>query len=230
MVSISLKTKKSFIAHPWRLLSVVGLEKYSAHDWRAATSVQRAPVTWREWGLWVGGQKGWWLVPDFEECLSLKPLNGFSLFEVQRNCVTSWSYVHLPYMNLPIGQKLVKFGTFCVQILRNEYLWKRWMDLLHAKLYRIARPEVVQHHGPLLICPMSTCSWARNLANLAPVGSKLCGTHISETTGSILSIPSSMGWSRRVIRTLHDCPSQMNENLLISNSKLTSDSELIWWR
>ena len=31
-----------------------------------------------------------------------------------------------------------------------------------------------------------------------------------------------------VIRTLHDCPSQMNENLLISNSKLTSDSELIW--
>ena len=34
----------------------------------------------------------------------------------------------------------------------------------------------------------------------------------------------------KVIRTLHDCPSQMNENLLISNSKLTSDSELIWWR
>ena len=31
-----------------------------------------------------------------------------------------------------------------------------------------------------------------------------------------------------IIRTLHDCPSQMNENLLISNSKLTSDSELIW--
>ena len=33
-------------------------------------------------------------------------------------------------------------------------------------------------------------------------------------------------WNVR--RTLHDCPSQMNENLLISNSKLTSDSELIW--
>ena len=27
-------------------------EEYTAHDWRAATSVQRAPVTWREWGLW----------------------------------------------------------------------------------------------------------------------------------------------------------------------------------
>ena len=32
-----------------------------------------------------------------------------------------------------------------------------------------------------------------------------------------------------IIRTLHDCPSQMNEHLLMSNSKLTSDSELIWW-
>ena len=31
---------------------VVGLEDYSAHDCRAATPVQRAPVTWREWGLW----------------------------------------------------------------------------------------------------------------------------------------------------------------------------------
>ena len=48
---ITFKTEKSFIAHPWIQLSVVGLEEYSAHDWRAATSVQRAPVTWREWGL-----------------------------------------------------------------------------------------------------------------------------------------------------------------------------------
>ena len=43
-------------------------------------------------------------------------------------------------------------------------------------------------------------------------------------------VPSSLTWCRKfVIRTLHDCPSQMNENLLISNGKLTSDSELIWW-
>ena len=31
-----------------------------------------------------------------------------------------------------------------------------------------------------------------------------------------------------IIRTLHDCPSQMNDNSLISNSKLTSKSELIF--
>ena len=29
-------------------------------------------------------------------------------------------------------------------------------------------------------------------------------------------------------RTLHGCPSQMNESLMISNNKLTRDSELIW--
>ena len=40
---------------------------------------------------------------------------------------------------------------------------------------------------------------------------------------NLLDIDSFIG-----IQTLHDCPSQMSENLLISNSKLTSDSELIW--
>ena len=49
-----------------------------------------------------------------------------------------------------------------------------------------------------------------------------------------VSMISSLWWWKTsrifAIRTLHDCPAQMNENLLISNSKLTSDSELIWWR
>ena len=35
---ITFKTEKSFIAHPWIQGSVVGLEEYTAHDWRAATS------------------------------------------------------------------------------------------------------------------------------------------------------------------------------------------------
>ena len=35
---ITFKKEKSFIAHPWIQRSVVGLEGYSAHDWRAATS------------------------------------------------------------------------------------------------------------------------------------------------------------------------------------------------
>ena len=44
---------------------IVDLEEYSAHDWQAATSVQRTPVTWREWGLWswaivVQNACDWW--------------------------------------------------------------------------------------------------------------------------------------------------------------------------
>ena len=35
--------EKSFIAHPWIQRSVVGLEEYSAHDWRAATSGTARP-------------------------------------------------------------------------------------------------------------------------------------------------------------------------------------------
>ena len=35
---ITFKVEKSCIAHPWIQRSVVGLEEYSAHDWRAATS------------------------------------------------------------------------------------------------------------------------------------------------------------------------------------------------
>ena len=41
------------------------------------------------------------------------------------SCAPSWSFVHLPHMGLPIGQKLVKFGTNWVQTLRNAYLWNR---------------------------------------------------------------------------------------------------------
>ena len=54
MLHFSHKTEKSFIAHPGRLLCVVGLEEYSAHDWRAATSgtarssylARVGPVVW----------------------------------------------------------------------------------------------------------------------------------------------------------------------------------------
>ena len=50
-------TQDHFLIKHWSqrthrcLAPVVGLEEYSAHDWRAATSVQCAPITWREWGL-----------------------------------------------------------------------------------------------------------------------------------------------------------------------------------
>ena len=47
---ITFKTEKSFIAHPWIQGSVVGLEEYTAHDWRAATS----GTTRSSYLVWVG--------------------------------------------------------------------------------------------------------------------------------------------------------------------------------
>ena len=40
---------------------IVGPDEYSANDWRAATSVQRAAVTWQEWDQWV--------YPYFQACV-----------------------------------------------------------------------------------------------------------------------------------------------------------------
>ena len=44
----------------------------------------------------------------------------------------------------------------------------------------------------------------------------------------VLAIDKSALVQVMAIRTLHGCPSQMNKNLMISNSKLASDFELIW--
>ena len=49
----------------------------------------------------------------------------------------------------------------------------------------LSRPVVVHCHGHLPICPLWACPRAENLSNLAQIGSRLCGTHISETAGWI---------------------------------------------
>ena len=52
----------------------------------------------------------------------------------------------------------------------------------------LSRPVVVHCHGNLPICPIWACPWAKNLSNLPQIGSRLCGTHISETAGWIYPI------------------------------------------
>ena len=51
------------------------------------------------------------------------------------SCALSLSFAHLPLMGMPIGQKLVKFATNCVQTLWHAYLWNCWMDLPHLKFH-----------------------------------------------------------------------------------------------
>ena len=52
----------------------------------------------------------------------------------------------------------------------------------------LSRPLVVHCHGHLPICPIWACPWAKNLSNLAQIGSSLCGMQISETAGWIYPI------------------------------------------
>ena len=52
----------------------------------------------------------------------------------------------------------------------------------------LSRPVGVHCHGHMPICPIWTCPWAKNLWNLPQIGSRLCGTHISEIAGWIYPI------------------------------------------
>ena len=59
-----------------------------------------------------------------------------------------------------------------------------WIFSIRSSV-ELSRPVVVYCHGHLPICPIWACPWAKNLSNLAQIGSRLCGTHISETVGWI---------------------------------------------
>ena len=65
-------------------------------------------------------------------------------------------------------------------------------------------------HGHMPICPIWACPWAKNLSNLPQIGSRLCGTHISETAGWIYRIESFMDLSKPVVVQHHSylpiCP------------------------
>ena len=52
----------------------------------------------------------------------------------------------------------------------------------------LSRPVVVHCHAHTPICPIWACPWAKNLSNLPQIGSRLCGSHISETAGWIYPI------------------------------------------
>ena len=67
-------------------------------------------------------------------------------------------------------------------------------DLLHSKFYGIVWTCscATSHHGHLPIFPIWACPWAKRLSNQVPLGSLLCGTHISKTDGWIYIVQSFM--------------------------------------
>ena len=59
-----------------------------------------------------------------------------------------------------------------------------WIFSVRSSM-ELSRPVVVHCHAHLPICPIWACPWAENLSNLPQIGSRLCGSHISETAGWI---------------------------------------------
>ena len=62
-----------------------------------------------------------------------------------------------------------------------------WIFSIRSSV-ELSRPLVVHGHGHSPICPIWACPWAKNLSNLSQIGSRLCGSHISETAGWIYPI------------------------------------------
>ena len=62
-----------------------------------------------------------------------------------------------------------------------------WIFSVQSSM-ELSRPVVVHCHAHLPICPIWACPWAKNLSNLPQIGSRLCGSHISETARWIYPI------------------------------------------
>ena len=62
-----------------------------------------------------------------------------------------------------------------------------WIFSVWSSL-ELSRPVVVHCHAHTPICPIWACPWAKNWSNLPQIGSRLCGSHISETAGWIYPI------------------------------------------
>ena len=62
-----------------------------------------------------------------------------------------------------------------------------WIFSVRSSM-ELSRPVVMHCHAHLSICPIWACPCAENLSNLPQIGSRLCGSHISETDGWIYPI------------------------------------------
>ena len=78
----------------------------------------------------------------------------------------------------------------------------RWIFSIRSSM-ELSRPVVVHCHAHLPICPIWACPWAKNLSNLPQIGSRLCGSHISEPLDGFTPFKVSWTLSRPVVVHCH---------------------------
>ena len=101
-----------------------------------------------------------------------------------------------------------------------------WRIFSIRSFVELSRPLVVHCHGHLPICPIWACPWAKNLSNLPQIGSRFCGSHISETAGWMYPISSFVDLSGPVV--VH-CHSYLPNMGLLMGRKLVKSGS-IWTR
>ena len=182
----------------------------------SAWQIDQFPTCWPMNGLFVHWSRGWG-VSSFSERLVLAATK--QLYE--------WYFLSVCHTFLPLSPPGWRGIVVTVRAGRRAGGWAgvraggcqtcgthisvtAWWNFIVRSSVELSRPVVVHCHGHLPICPIWACPWAKNLSNLAQIGSRLCGTHISETTGWIYPIWSFMDLSGPVVVQRHSylpiCP------------------------
>ena len=149
MVSISLKTKKYFIAHPDVCCPLLALGSIQLMTGEPRPPVQRAPVTWREWGLWEQP-----IVANFDDVMDcfhsfvkracggefvhwIQPLTSFSaLFSQILYCLEITSFINICI-------------SHCLQILSNilRLIGKYGVGIFHLPVGHVLKIDCEQSRG-----------------------------------------------------------------------------------
>ena len=79
-------------------------------------------------------------------------------------------------------------GQAAAKLAETHISVTAWRIFSIRSSVELSRPVGVHCHGHMPICPLWACPWSKNLSNLPQIGSRLCGTHISETAGWIYPI------------------------------------------
>ena len=145
-----------------------------------------------------------WIMPlgvaiDYETIICL---NVVKWYGKNTNVFRSWCYIYVCIMKTLFTPQPSGLEGYCrhgpggraggraggCQTCGTHISVTAWWIFSVRSSMELSRPVVVHCHAHLPICPIWACPWAKNLSNLPQIGSRLCGSHISETAGWIYPI------------------------------------------
>ena len=150
---------------------------------------------------WVGSWLQTLQNPHLWNCLTIV------LLKLLWNCL-NWKLCNVMVI-YPFAPYELAHGPKPNQMAMGPRLCKMYIFKITGWIYTIwrstegSRPTVVQCHDHFPICPTWDCPLAKNFSNLLKVGSRLCRMHISEASGQIFRIQSSLQLWRPVVVQHH---------------------------